>query len=536
MPASRTPWPTLGAAHHIPVNAGSDDSFNFIRRCIQGCIANPKHTACKVTCEPSVSVPKRLVDVGRSTKPIRLVETEGKAFQYIALSHCWGSATPLMATKSSWAKLTVNIPLGDLPPLFQDAVIITRQLGLRYLWIDSLCIIQDSLRDWETEAAKMASIYQNSYVTISATHASNGSRRCLSDRQKAVKIPYENTTMKELALRARLYSDHHPDADGNPARPTGPLSLRAWALQEHVMSTRVLHYTATELMFECRTYYRCECMPERKTRVTTPALIPRAVASKRPDAVWTAWHRIMEQYSTRALTIPRDKLPAISGIASKIREATHSDYLAGLWKNNLASDLMWQRAIPTPSDEHLFAPETWRAPSFCWSSLDAPVTYYTPDDDERQTFISSITLVSSTVVPTGLNALGTVSDASLTLRGPTVTAPLSGKYIRGAWEYVLLIKGTSAISISQDCCLVKTRVSSASPKEQWTVRRAQQKETLSDFEAPVLCLSVARYDDFISGIVLGASERKSGAWERLGTFAAGTESLRHTKDQDLVLV
>ena len=251
-----------------------------------------------------------------------------------------------MATKSSWAKLTVNIPFRDLPPLFQDAIIITRQLGLRYLWIDSLCIIQDSLRDWETEAAKMASIYQNSYVTISATNASNGSAKCLSDRQKPVKIPYENTAKKEFALRARMYSDHHPDANGNPAKPAGPLTSRAWALQEHVLSTRVLHYTATELLFECRTSYRCECMPERKTRATTPALIPRAVASKKADAVWAAWHRVVEQYSTRALTMPGDKLPAISGIASKIRKATHSDYVAGLWKSNLVFDLLWQRAVP----------------------------------------------------------------------------------------------------------------------------------------------------------------------------------------------
>lgn len=345
--ASRSPWPTLGVGRHIPTDAGSDESFNFIRRCIQGCLANPKHAACKFVGEPSISAPKRLIDVGRSTRPIRVIETQGRAFQYIALSHCWGSKQPLMATKSSWNKLTVNILFDDLPPLFQDAVIITRQLGLRYLWIDSLCIIQDSLRDWETESGKMASIYQNSYVTISATNASDGGGRCLSDRQKPVKIPYENSTKKEFALRARVYPDHHPDANGNPATPTGPLTSRAWALQEHVLSTRVLHYTATELMFECRTSYRCECMPERKTRITTPALIPRAVASKKASAIWTAWHHIVEQYSTRDLTMPGDKLPAISGIATKIRKATHTEYIAGLWKGNLAFDLLWQRATST---------------------------------------------------------------------------------------------------------------------------------------------------------------------------------------------
>jgi hypothetical protein len=441
-----------------------------------------------------------------------------------------------MATKSSWGKLTVNIPFDDLPPLFRDAVIITRQLGLRHLWIDSLCIIQDSIRDWETEAAKMASIYQNSYITISATNASNGRGRCLAERQKPVRIPYENTTKKEFALRARIYPEHHPDADGNPAKPTGPLTSRAWALQEHALSIRVLHYTATELMFECRTSYRCECMPERKTRTTTPALIPRAIASKNASAIWTAWHRIVEQYSTRELTMPGDKLPAISGLASKIRKATHSEYIAGLWKGNLAFDLLWQRAAPTPSDRDLHALETWRAPSFSWSSLNAPITYYTPDDDERELSLSTIDLVSSAVIPAGLNALGTVSDAYLTLRGPTTIATLSGKYVCDAWEYTLLIKNTSTIKIVQDCCLVKAEVPSDSDKKQWTVRRAQYKQTLSEFEGPVLCLSVARYDDFISGIVLGLSERKHGAWERLGAFAAGSVSLRHAKKEDLVLV
>ncbi|KAJ4988196.1 heterokaryon incompatibility protein [Stagonosporopsis vannaccii] len=363
----------------------------------------------------------------------------------------------------------------------------------------------------------MASIYQNSYVTISATNARDNRIKCLSDRPKPVKIAYENTTKKEFALRARMYSHHHPDDNGNPAKPSGPLTSRAWALQEHALSTRVLHYTATELMFECRTSYR-------------------SVASKNANAIWTAWHRIVEQYSARKLTMSGDKLPAISGIASKIRKATNSEYIAGLWKNNLAFDLLWQRAAPTSYDEEYHALETWRAPSFSWSSLNAPVTYYTPNDEEREMWISSINLVACTVNPTGLNMLGTVSDASLTLRGPANMAKLLSRYVHNAWQYTLVIKGTSAIQVTQDCCLVKARVATDADQGHWTVRRAQPKQSLSEFESAVLYLSVARNSDFISGIVLGLSERQTGAWERLGTFAAGTESLRHAEEREVLLV
>ncbi|KAF2833570.1 HET-domain-containing protein [Ophiobolus disseminans] len=535
---SRAPWPTLGAAHHIPVNSGSDDTFNFIRRCIQGCLANPKHKACRLPCKSSISAPKRLLDVGRATSPIRLIDTQGKTFQYAALSHCWGSAPQLTTTKQNWAKMAVNISFHALPPLFQDAVIITRQLGLRYIWIDSLCIIQNSLRDWETESSKMGSIYQNSYITISATNSGDGSSRCLAERQKPVKIPYQNTTKKELALRARKLFDHHPEGspDGGPAKPIGPLSHRAWALQEVVLSTRVLHYTATELLFECKTSYRCECSPERKTWPTTPSLIPKAVASKDTNAVWDAWQRIVEKYSTRNLTVPEDKLPAISGIASKIRKATHSDYIAGLWKGNLASDMLWSTVAFEMPHVDRFALDTWRAPSFSWASLDAAVTYNQLDEEERETFVPTITLLAASVVPKGLNALGTVSDVSITIRGPITQATVCSEQSQGQWAYMLMIKGTSTISMVPDCTLVEMEYEDGDGDSNKTVRRAQKGDLLRDFRVPVLCLSVARYDNLLAGLVLGMSKLRPKTWERVGTFAAGTEAMQNAKEEEMTLV
>lgn len=309
-------------------------------------------------------------------EPIHLIDTQGKAFEYIALSHCWGSNPTITATKSNWKQLASNIPFESLPPLFQDAVIIVRQLGIRYIWIDSLCIIQDSVRDWETESAKMGGIYENSYVTISATSSGDGDARCLTGRKKPVRLNYENTNGKESVLRARKVKDHHPNVDEDtPAKPIGRLMTRSWTLQEHVLSTRVLHYTDTELLFECKTSFRCECCPSRKSYPTTPALIPKAIARSRKNrsAVWDAWHRIVEEYSKRDLTVANDKLPAISGIASKIKAATKSSYLAGVWEQNLASDLLWSTSLDTLPDAHYFALSNYRAPSFSWASLNTPV-------------------------------------------------------------------------------------------------------------------------------------------------------------------
>jgi hypothetical protein len=278
-------------------------------------------------------------------------------------------------------------------------------------------------------------------------------------------------------------------------------------------------------------------MPERKAFPTTPSLIPRAVSSRKTNAIYDAWQHIVSKYSARDLTVAADKFPAISGIASKIRKATHTEYLAGLWKGNLASDLLWSTSSLTIDNAKSFKLDTWRAPSFSWASLDAAVTYTELDDEEREAFVSTIALLASSIVPKGLNPLGTLTSASITIRGPVMEATLCAELDRGMWKYLLLIKGTSSIQVTPDCLLVDASFESGtSGQEQRTVRRAQSGETLHDFKAPVLCVSVARYDNLLVGLVLGVSEQSSESWERIGTFAAGTEVMQNAKEQEINMV
>lgn len=477
------------------------------------------------------------------------METKPKTnYQYVTLSHCWGSTGPtLTATKANQQQLSSAIDFDGLPPLFQDAVTISRKLGVRYLWIDSLCIIQDSPQDWQSESAKMSSIYSNSHFTISATDSPNSQSRILTPRSKPLRITYTNTVGKTYAIRARKILEHHPVSETcEPARIIGPVMSRAWVLQEHVLSTRVLHYTRSEIVFECRSAYRCECgATVRRPHVhTTPGLIPRAVArcqkQKRKmgdrHALWSAWHCLVEEYSRRKLTVGRDKLPAISGIAARL--ALGSKYIAGLWADNIAEDLLWSVRVTEgkdPEARNRYALDEYRAPSFSWASLDVPVSYYAPDDEERELCRSTVKLVSSSAKLDGVNVFGAVKDASLCLSGSCLKAILSSSQREGVWEYTLIIPGTSAISISHDCLLVEhqTRVGS---KSGTSIRRARPGDGPACFKVDVLCLTVVRYDNWISGLVLGQSNSVDRAWERLGTFAAGTEVFQKAEMREVQLL
>jgi len=119
-------------------------------------------------------------EVARAT--IRLLETGGSEGQYMALSHCWGGDVSFKTTRSSLAQMKSGFSVNELPQTFQEAIAITRGLGVNYLWIDALCIIQDDNHDWEIEAANMASVYSGSFLTLAATRANNGAEGILDLR------------------------------------------------------------------------------------------------------------------------------------------------------------------------------------------------------------------------------------------------------------------------------------------------------------------------------------------------------------------
>lgn len=191
-----------------------------------------------------------MIDVGPSngSKAPYLLESNGSYGSYVVFSHCWGNYQPFVTNSETLEQNPQYISLLSLPKTFRDAIYITGGLGIRYLWIDSLCILQGNAVDWESESANMIRIYQNATLALAATAAIDSRQGCSFKRQPSSlnlriskspdtstiyvrKVPTENT-LRQSILEA-------------------PLNQRAWVLQELLLSSRVIHFAQDQMYWQC---------------------------------------------------------------------------------------------------------------------------------------------------------------------------------------------------------------------------------------------------------------------------------------------
>lgn len=409
-------------------DTASEQSFEKVHYWIQECLSN--HKLCGPD-EPS-PLPTRILDLGEASEEpegdggepeIRLIESSGQRERYIALSHSWGGEQPLTTTAATLEQHKSGIPTANLPTTFRDAAHIARRLGIRYLWIDSLCIIQDSPQDWQLEAARMAGIYRNSWLTVYATASSSPSSGIFRRRQAvwiAADDPEDADTLDALfPAAARLRQDLrlslrfaaiHPDFGpyAEPARQQSslPLLTRAWAYQERLLAPRVLHFGPQELLWECTQDLDCECgvakwraaphMGSYAGRTSNAAgeLPPKVshyaalhVAAKtmskisqarRREKLLSRWEEMVSEYARRALTFPSDRLPAFSGVAGEMADALGMRYRAGQWEETLLpAGLLYERDNCTDL-ARLKVDDARPAPTWSWASVDAPVRFQIP--------------------------------------------------------------------------------------------------------------------------------------------------------------
>ena len=215
-----------------------------------------------------------MLSIGRrNSDVIRLLEPGERRAAYATLSHCWDSSHPIETRTANLAQMLQGIPWSALAIVYQDAVRVCRRLRSEYLWIDPLCIIQDSKDDWELESSKMCEYYDFAHVTISAASSFDATIPFLTERDtKWQNHGFDLVTHdgKDIEICARRDSG---SSATNNVENFGPLASRAWIWQETVLSTRVLHFTQSELIWECKSYVFAE-----------DGIIPRGIYSFRLSA------------------------------------------------------------------------------------------------------------------------------------------------------------------------------------------------------------------------------------------------------------
>ncbi|KAL9038905.1 MAG: hypothetical protein Q9180_002850 [Flavoplaca navasiana] len=224
-----------------------DEEERLMMHWLKDCLEN--HEACRNN-QRGYSTTRLLdVDQYRSSGDIVLVETEAHPLPYTTLSHCWGppSKGPLTTTLENLPYRLDRINFNELPQTFKDAVNTTRRLGIPYLWIDSLCIIQDSPDDWAKEASRMADVYAGALCTLAAVSSqdSRGGFFRISEKKMEFVFRYDLNLGDK---RIRVFP-----GEPNSWSISGLLMNRAWTLQERNLSNRILYFKRGDLLWECAT-------------------------------------------------------------------------------------------------------------------------------------------------------------------------------------------------------------------------------------------------------------------------------------------
>ncbi|CAO2655697.1 Nn.00g045000.m01.CDS01 [Neocucurbitaria sp. VM-36] len=212
----------------------------------------------------ALELPKRVLYIsGDDDNNIkaRLVQDGDQRSDYVALSHCWGTEQTCTTTKITLTDRTSGIPWETMSKTFQHAIKLALKLGFNYIWIDSLCIIQDDAIDWEIESSRMAEIYQNAAMTLAATSSMGDHMGCYTEDVQAhgeleLNLP-EDVGACRIAVRRPL--EHWAGQTANGLNTHFPLLTRGWAFQERLLCARVLHICHSELIWECREINACEC-------------------------------------------------------------------------------------------------------------------------------------------------------------------------------------------------------------------------------------------------------------------------------------
>ncbi len=303
----------MGTANPVPTHAGEQACFDFIQEKVAHCMK--EHKCGRDGHLPLL--PDRVIWVQADTPSrIQLVEPKDIRAKYLCLSYCWGpvnASTYLTDTTTlSWRKSSIQF--AHLPPLFQDVVSIARVLGIEYVWIDRLCIIQGDDGDFKQQAPKMGEIYGNATLTIAAATATSENDRILVERDlKWASYDLSLAVNGIGTLKFRVRRRTHPLGKEDDGGDYGRISTRAWVWQERLLSGRTVFYTPSAIRFECRCHSIWEGFGT--------GVIGHSWSAQLENMTHISWTSLVEEYMKRDITRPSDRLSAMQSVMKRVQHS-----------------------------------------------------------------------------------------------------------------------------------------------------------------------------------------------------------------------
>ncbi|KAI8951064.1 heterokaryon incompatibility protein-domain-containing protein [Xylaria longipes] len=459
---------------------------------LSSCVCIPRNN------ESASFLPSRLVDLVDHSNSVGLTvkKTQGLAIPtYVCLSYGWGGPQALrcethrLDSRGNWI-----LPTNDLPATFRDAFRVARKLGYRYIWVDSLCIVQNDEADVEKEILLMPHIYKNSKLTICASIAKSVHDQFLQTRPdfSQFHIPITLSDRSQGTLYLDSYEFAYPPVDEN-------LASRAWALQERLLSPRVLEYGWRTVRWTCSCCNGYSGDTELSAvndgpiltkhepqyslfLYVTPAGFRNFPGSR--EELFKGWARIVAVYSNLELSDRQDRLAAIGGITQELERITKVPYLTGLWKyERLSSLLLWN--ITLPAQKLILRPKPNRAPSWSWAAVDGPVLIH-----QSEEVADGFEIVSSSVS----GGFSKTARGSIIIEGPSRT----GKWWRSVER--LRIGYDDNTTWDEDCIIYPDCIDEL-------VRFTDGDLSLSDVDLTFIAIGRVRWrNKLIRGLILKLNE------------------------------
>lgn len=523
----------------IPRHGGSAEAVDNARHWLTACQNDHPDCSADFKMGEDISEPPsdtwiRILEICEEKLRLTPVKLGEALPPYVALSHCWGSGPTLKTLSTNIERFQVAIEYWDLPPTFADAIKVTKLLGFDYVWIDSLCIIQDSAIDWEEQSSLMASVYGNADLVLAASSASSTEDGFLKERkdyrESTLQLQSVRNQEHTLNLRYRLLQPKGMDP------MTDPLDHRAWALQERLLARRYLAIGSHDTSWACMTSSACECEWWRVASIWRDEIvnIKKLVQHATVAELGGFWRqRVLRHYFERALTVPSDNLVALSAIASIFQKKLGSKYCAGIWQDDLLRGLLWRYIEP----EIGYGSEA-SAPSWSWASLPTlniserlPSTGDYAQNEEQARVLETNTTVST------LNQLGSVSAGFIKLWGRLWRAAVTPSELTPAvsTEGIRLeVKGylENEFRLHFDTSLIVIKVCLPGQSEESSLRRVRRNEMETEMHighaeegknitlsmVPLLKYSESSPRTNIGGLILGRSPKDPTKFERVGVF------------------